>query len=136
MASRIHVLDPDGDALFWGQSAIGPARGADAPAAGDRADRTEDSEETFAPSEPPTVRSARSWIEPHVSVAEPIFAGETGEIPIAPLMTDPMTDASGIVVRQQLEEPIVVDEDEPCPETLRSPVSTGVSTTPRRTRVA
>lgn len=124
MASRIHVFDFDGDGLFWGQSAFGPvgaaaARGCEAHNdAAPQADRPEDS---FAPVEPPTVRSARSWLE---------LESESES-------AEPSADGSGIVVvTREIAEAIAVEEDEPCPETLRSPVSTGVSTTPRRTRVA
>ena len=83
MATRIHVFDDIGAALFWGESALGC------------------SEDARRTSEVLEARDARAPKEP-------------------------------ILVELEVE----LEDEEPCPETLRSPVSEGVSSSVRRPRVA
>ena len=107
MATRIHVHDDVGASLFWGDSAL-VCGAEDAPPS----------------SEVPTVRSAPS--------AE--LEGrhhQSGEHPCA----RPAADVDGTDDRSPPSISVEVD-DEPCPETLRSPVSEGVSPGVRRPRVA
>lgn len=122
MASRFQVLDPFGDALLGGgcEDALAAGRGSDPPPPLD------EEPWTVSPGtdsgEPVTVRSAR---------------------PELPVEVDPLAE-SGEVLRVAAEEIAVEvelvheedEEEEPCPETLRSPVSEGVSTNVQRSRVA
>jgi hypothetical protein len=67
-----------------------------------------------ADDEPATVRSAPSPL------------AESGEVPCA----------SAIADRLEVEVEVDFEDQEACPETLRSPVSEGVSTNVQRSRVA
>lgn len=114
MANRIHVLDDFGGALFWGESAL-------------VCDADERDERAEAPSsEVPTARSA-----PVPPLELELELEESGEHPCAV----PAADFAEARDDGPTSIPIELDE-EPCPETLRSPVSDGISPSVRRPRVA
>jgi hypothetical protein len=124
MASRFQVFDPFGDALLGGgrEDALAAGRG------GDRPPLSSEEPWTVSPrtdsAEPVTVRSARPERDDEI-----------------PVEVDPLAE-SGEVLRVAAEEIAVEvelvheEEEEPCPQTLRSPVSEGVSTNVQRSRVA
>lgn len=79
--------------------------------------------------EPATVRSAR----PAAEAFEPFPIADGSGIVAVQTRTDAEDTLS---LLDALDIPVDEAEDEPCPETLRSPVSSGVSTNVRRARVA
>ncbi len=118
MASRIQVFGCDDDALFWDPRPLD-----DAAARHD---------EPVTESEPPTVRSAREILDvfPSELPAQPDGSG------IVSVQTPEQAGAVLEDVDVDIEVSFELDEEEPCPETLRSPVSDGVSPSVRRARVA
>jgi hypothetical protein len=132
MASQNHAFGAD-DAFVWGAS---PPDDGSVDVA------------VELDSEPPTVRSAR----PIAPALEPFcIADGSGIVSIATRAEAEDTlalldalDSLDVPVDMNADDdtfssafaPVASADDEPCPETLRSPVSSGVSTNVRRARVA